>query len=89
MTQETTSANGAGLGARMATLFRAVASRARGIFGPVHSTAQMPRRGDLLLSRREVLADQIRRAQRQHRPIKHLHKQACSVTNEILRRGMK
>ena len=71
----------------MASHFRAVAQKALGIFGLAPRIEKTARRDVLLQSKRDVLAAAIERAKRNHRPVKHLHKEAYSITHEILRRG--
>lgn len=89
LTEETISARSVGLGAlmAMATPARALTGLLRRISGSVRRTQAKARRDALLLSKRDVLAAQISEAKRKHRPVSHLHRQAYSVTHDILRRG--
>lgn len=57
-------------------------------FGPARITGTTPSADGLLISRREILAAEIRLARKNHRPVKALHRQAFSATHEILRRGV-
>lgn len=63
-------------------------ARLRRICGRVQTTENTARRDVLLQLQREALAQQIRDARRKNRRVSHLHKQACSITNEILRGGL-
>lgn len=89
LTGETTRARSVGLGAlmAMATPVRALTALLRRICGSVRHTEAKARQDVLRLSQRDVLAAQIREAKRKHRPVRHLHRQAYSVTHDILRRG--
>jgi hypothetical protein len=71
----------------MASPARALSGLLRAICGRAPNTATKARDAALLLSRREVLAAQIRTAQRHHRPTRDLCREACSITHDILRRG--
>jgi len=53
---------------------------------PTFRTARTP---DPLLWRKQVLADDLARAQRQHRPSKTIYSALRAVNHEILARGVK
>lgn len=91
MTAETTNVHFARRGARMATGIPARALRGllRLIYGPVKSIAMTQDQDAMLLSKREVLHAKIDQARRQHKPTRHLVKEAYLITHEILARGGK
>lgn len=77
--------------ARMASAFRAcILSNLRGLISgsatPTFRTARTP---DPLLWRKQVLADELAKAQRQHRPSKAIYSALRAVNHEILARGVK
>lgn len=66
-----------------------LSNRLRAISGRAKRTSQRDRQAALLLSRREVLASEARRARRQHRPAKPIYSAARSITHGILARGVR
>ena len=76
---------------RMASAFRACirSSLRRLISGYVIPTFRTARTPDPLLWRKQVLADDLARAQRQHRPRKAIYSALRAVNHEILSRGVK
>lgn len=77
--------------ARMAFAFRACIrnSLRRAISGCVTPTFRTARTPDPLLWRKQVLADELAKAQRQHRPSKAIYSALRAVNHEILARGVK
>ena len=77
--------------ARMAFAFRAcIRSNLRGLIsGCVTPTFRTARTPDPLLWRKQVLADDLAKAQRQHRPSKAIYSALRAVNHEILARGVK
>ena len=76
---------------RMVSAFRAcIRSNLRGLISgsatPTFRTARTP---DPLLWRKQVLADDLAKAQRQHRPRKAIYSALRAVNHEILSRGVK
>ena len=76
---------------RMVSAFRAcIRSNLRGLISgcvtPTFRTARVP---DPLLWRKQVLAENLARAQRQHRPSKAIYSALRAVNHEILARGVK
>lgn len=76
---------------RMAFAFRAcIRSNLRGLISgsatPTFRTARTP---DPLLWRKQVLAENLAKAQRQHRPSKAIYSALRAVNHEILARGVK
>ena len=89
LTNETTNAPSVARGGRMGmgSTVRGLIGLLRRISGRVRRT-EIKRRQDVIkLSQREMLAEQIEQAKLQHRKVSHLHKQAYSITHDILRRG--
>lgn len=77
--------------ARMASAFRAcIRSNLRGLISgsatPTFRTARTP---DPLLWRKQVLAENLAKAQRQHRQSKAIYSALRAVNHEILSRGVK
>lgn len=58
------------------------------ISGRAKRMRQTERQAALLLSRREVLASEAKRARRQHRKVKATYSAARAVTHGILARGV-
>ena len=76
---------------RMVSAFRAcIRSNLRrvisGCVTPTFRTARVP---DPLLWRKQALADDLAKAQRQHRPRKAIYSALRAVNHEILSRGVK
>ena len=57
--------------------------------GRVQPTFKTARTPDPLLWRKQVLADNLAKAQRQHRPSKAIYSALRAVNHEILARGVK
>lgn len=77
--------------ARMASAFRACirSNLRRAISGCVTPTFRTARTPDPLLWRKQVLAENLAKAQRQHRPSKAIYSALRAVNHEILARGVK
>lgn len=77
--------------ARMAFAFRACirSNLRRVISGSATPTFRTARTPDPLLWRKQVLADELAKAQRQHRPSKAIYSALRAVNHEILARGVK
>ena len=77
--------------ARMVSAFRACirSNLRRVISGCVTPTFRTARTPDPLLWRKQALADDLARAQRQHRPRKAIYSALRAVNHEILSRGVK
>ena len=76
---------------RMVSAFRACirSNLRRAISGCVTPTFRTARVPDPLLWRKQVLADELAKAQRQHRPRKAIYSALRAVNHEILSRGVK
>lgn len=71
----------------MAIPARAISALHKPFSGRATTIETRERRAVLMLSRREALAAQIEEARRMHRPVRHLHNRAYSITHDILRGG--